>query len=193
VVKDAVGAVVVGVGPAHDADDGEVLAVRAGDGVEHAEPTDGERDGAGADAPRPRVPVGGVPGVEFVAAADEGQARLGDEVVEQGEVEVPRDGEDVGGADLHEAARQVPAERGASRGQRRRSRRRRGDDGVGVGHGQGADAVARRLRHAVGGVASQEGLHGGRARNAREEKEAGCCCGLVCCFRDCTRLRLLTD
>jgi len=159
VVQDAVGAVVVGVGTAHDADHGEVLAVRAGDGVEHAEPADGERDGAGADATGAGVPVGGVPGVELVAAADEAQPRLGDEVVEQGEVEVAGDGEHVGGADLHEPPRQVPAESGARRGRRRR-RRRRADDGVGVGHGQSADAVAHRLRHAVGGVADQEGLHG---------------------------------
>ena len=165
-VEDAVGAVVVGVGPADDADDGEVLAVGARDGVEHAEAPDGERDGARPDAPRAGVTIGGVPGVELVAAADEVEPRLGDEVVEQGEVEVPGDGEDVGGADLHEPARQVAAERGARRGHR--GRRRRGDDGVGVGHGQRADAGAHRLRHAVGGVADQERLHGTRRMQRRE-------------------------
>jgi hypothetical protein len=81
-VEDAVGPVVVGVGPAGDADDGEVLAVRAGDGVEHAEPPDGEGDGARPHAARARVPVGGVAGVELVAAPHEAEARLGDQVVE---------------------------------------------------------------------------------------------------------------
>ena len=88
VVEDAVGAVVVGVGPADDADDGQVLAVGAGDGVEDAEAADGEGDGAGADAAWARVPIGRVPGVELVAAADEAEAGLVDEVVEQREVEL---------------------------------------------------------------------------------------------------------
>jgi hypothetical protein len=48
---------VVGVGPAHVADHGEVLAVRPGDGVQHA-----HREGHG-----PRR----VPGVELVAASHE--------------------------------------------------------------------------------------------------------------------------
>jgi hypothetical protein len=126
VVEDAVGPVVVGVGPAGDADDGQVLAVGARDGVEHAEPPDCERDGAGPDAARARVPVGGVPGVELVAAADEAQAGLGDQVVEQREVEVPRNREDVVDADLHEATREVAPQRRLPRRQDRRGLRRRG-------------------------------------------------------------------
>ena len=111
VVEDAVGPVVVGVGPAGDADDGQVLAVGARDGVEHAEAPDGERDGARPDAPRAGVTIGGVPGVELVAAADEAQPGLGDEVVQQRQVEVAGHGEHVADAHLDEAARQVPPER----------------------------------------------------------------------------------
>ena len=57
------------------------------DGVEHAQPADGERHHSGALA------VGGAPGIELVAAAEVGEPRLGDEVVEQGQVEVTGDGE----------------------------------------------------------------------------------------------------
>ena len=115
-VKHSVGAVVVGVGPSDDADQRQVLAVRAGDGVEHAKAANGERHDARADATRPGVAVGGVPGVQLVAAADVGEARLGDEVVEEGEVEVTGDGEDVGHAHLDEPPGEVAAEGGLRRG-----------------------------------------------------------------------------
>lgn len=38
--------------------------------------------------------------VELVAAADKIEPRLGEELIEQGEIEVTGDGEHVGGADL---------------------------------------------------------------------------------------------
>ena len=66
--EDSVAAVVVGVGSANDADEGEVLVVGAGDGVEDA---DSEGDDARANALSRRVVVGSVAGVELVAAADE--------------------------------------------------------------------------------------------------------------------------
>ena len=50
VEEDAVSAVVVGLVPADDADNGEVLAVRACDGIEHAEPVDSEGHDAGVDS-----------------------------------------------------------------------------------------------------------------------------------------------
>ena len=109
VMQDPIGSVIVGVGAADDADDRQVLAVGPGDGVEHAEAAHGEGDGAGADTLCPGVAVGGVPGVELVAAADEVEAGLVDEVVEEGEVEVPWDGEDVRRAYLDQPPRQVSA------------------------------------------------------------------------------------
>lgn len=59
--------VVVGVRAVHHAHHGQILAVGAGDGVQHAQPAQGEGDGTGAHAPRACVPVGDVPGVELVA------------------------------------------------------------------------------------------------------------------------------
>ena len=115
-VEDPVGAVVVGVGSADDADEGEVLAVGAGDGVEDAEAADGEGDDARANALGARVAVGGVAGVELVAAADEVEVWLRDEVVEECQVEVAGDGEHVPHADLHEAAGQVAAQRAGGGG-----------------------------------------------------------------------------
>ncbi|GFY82426.1 thiamine pyrophosphate dependent pyruvate decarboxylase family protein [Actinidia rufa] len=89
VVKDSVSAVIVGIRAANDADDGEVLAVGACDGVEDAEAADGEGDDdAGADTAGAGETVGGVAGVELVATADEVEPRLGDEVVKERQVEV---------------------------------------------------------------------------------------------------------
>jgi hypothetical protein len=44
---------------------------------------------------------------------------------------------------------------------------------VGVGRRQRADAVAGRLRHAVGRVADQEGLHGTHVKNSDGRREEG--------------------
>lgn len=132
-MQNPIGAIIVCVRPSDDADHGEVLTVRAGDGVEDAEAADGEGDNARADTASTCVAIGGIAGVELVAAADVGEARLGDEVVKEGEVEVAGDGEDVLDADLDEATGQVAAE-----------------GGVGCGHG----AV-------VGGVAEDGGGGGG--------------------------------
>ena len=60
--KDPVGAVVVGVGFADDADEGEVLVVGIGDGVEDA---DDEGDNTRANTLSERIA-----GIELVAAAD---------------------------------------------------------------------------------------------------------------------------
>lgn len=109
-VEDPVGAVVVGIGSSDDANHWQILAVSSGDGVEDAESADGEGDHAGADALGARVAVGGVAGVELVAAADEVETRLGDEVVEERQVEVAGNGEDVPDTGLGEAASKVTAQ-----------------------------------------------------------------------------------
>ncbi|KAB8080061.1 hypothetical protein EE612_000403, partial [Oryza sativa] len=151
-MQDAVAPVVVAVGAPNDAHHGEVLAERAGDGVDGAEATDGERDGARPDpaAARAGVPVGGVRRVELVAAPDEPHPavpRLRLELVEQREVEVPRHREHVARPDLRQPPREVPPQRGLPRRGRSRGRRRgrrrvggrrhRADRGVHVGGGGG--------------------------------------------------------
>ena len=113
-MEDAIGAIVVGVRPTNDADQGQVLAVRSGDRVEHAEPADGERDDARTDASRTCVAVGSIAGVELVTAADDVERGLSDEVIQQREVEVAGNGEDVGDTDFDEAARKVATERRVS-------------------------------------------------------------------------------
>lgn len=77
-VEDSVGSVIVGVGTTDDANERQVLTVRAGDRIQNAESADGERDDARADAAGPRVAVGGVPGIKLVTAADVVQPGLGD-------------------------------------------------------------------------------------------------------------------
>ena len=112
VVENPISTVVVGVGTSDDTDDGEVLTVSAGDGVENAEAADGEGDDTGADAAGPSVAVGGVACVELVTAADVVKTRLGDDAIEEGEVEVARNGEDVADADLNKTVSDVAAEGG---------------------------------------------------------------------------------
>ena len=143
-MKNPIGTVIVRIRTSTDAYNREILTVRAGNCVDHTEASEGEGDDAGTDAALARVSVGGVAGVELVAAADVVEAGLGDEVVEEREVEVSGDGEDVGDADLDEAARQVAAE-GALLGGGDRG-------GCGLERGDGAVAVGA-ADVAVGGVA----------------------------------------
>jgi len=116
VMQDPVRAEVVRVRPTHDANQWKVLTVRAGNSVDHTQAPHCERHHAGADAAAPRVAVGGVPSIEFVAASDVGELWLGDKVVEEGEVKVTGHGKNVCDAHLHEAAREVAAERGLGGG-----------------------------------------------------------------------------
>lgn len=83
VVEDPVRAVIVGVRPTYYADDRQVLAARTGDRVQHTEPADSERNDARSNPPGARVAVSSITGVELVAAADEVEAGLGDQVVEK--------------------------------------------------------------------------------------------------------------
>jgi hypothetical protein len=154
VVQDPAAPVVVAVGSPDDADDRQVLAERPRDGVDGAEPADGEGDGARAHpaVARPGVAVGGVGRVELVAAADEAHPcgpALRLELVEEREVEVPRHREDVARADLRQPPRQVPAQRGVVR--------------RGVGEGGVRD------RRGVGGRRdrSHRGVHRGGAESRR--------------------------
>ncbi|KAJ1416241.1 hypothetical protein SESBI_17416 [Sesbania bispinosa] len=101
-MEDPIGTEVVGVGSTNDANHRQVLTVRSGDGVDHAQSTDGERHDASSNAAAPRVTVGGVPGVELVAATNDLKLRLGDEVVQQREVEVAGNRENIGDANLDE-------------------------------------------------------------------------------------------
>lgn len=71
VMQNPVGAVIVRVGPTDDANQRQVLTIRTGDGIQHAEPTDGEGDSTGADATTPSVAICSVPSVEFVTTADQ--------------------------------------------------------------------------------------------------------------------------
>lgn len=114
-VKNSVGSVIIGVGPSNNTNHRQILTVRSGNRVQYTEPTDRESNRARADATRARVAVSGVSSVELVAAANVGESGLGDEVVEQGQVEVTGNGEDVGDADLDESAGQVAAQSGVGR------------------------------------------------------------------------------
>lgn len=96
----------------------KILAVSSGDGVDDAEAADGERDDARADTFSTRVAVGCVASVELIAAADHVELRLGDQKIEEGQIEVTGNREDVSYADLDEPPSQVAAE-SAARGGRR--------------------------------------------------------------------------
>lgn len=111
-MEDPASSVVIGVRTPHDTYHRKVLAVGTGDGVEHTQASDGEGDNACSDTAGPSVAISGVAGVELVAASNEVEPGLGEEVVEQGEVEVAGNGEDVIDAELDQTASQVTAESG---------------------------------------------------------------------------------
>lgn len=60
-MKDPVGAVVVGVGPPDGGDERQVVAVRASYRIHDAEPADGEHHHACAHTTQPCIAVGGLP------------------------------------------------------------------------------------------------------------------------------------
>ena len=107
-MEDSIRSVIISIGASDDADDGEIFAVGAGDGVEDAQTADGKRDDASADAARSRVTVGSIPGIQFVTASDVRQPGFSDQMVQERQIEVPRNGENVRDADLHQPARDVP-------------------------------------------------------------------------------------
>jgi hypothetical protein len=111
-MKNSVSTVVIRIRSTDYTNQRQILTVRSSNGVENTKSADGERDSARTNAARPSVSVSGVSGVELVAAADEVEARLSEEVVKQSEVEVAGNGEDVRHSDLDETPSQVTAECG---------------------------------------------------------------------------------
>nr|GMC89993.1 hypothetical protein CR513_06800 [Ipomoea batatas] len=111
VVQDPVSAVIVRVWAADDANHRQILTVGAGDGVEHAQPAHREGDHTRAHPVGPSIAVRSVAGVELVTAADQAQLRLGDQVIQQRQVEVPRDGENIFHANLDKPLSQVAPQR----------------------------------------------------------------------------------
>lgn len=94
-VEDTVGAIVIGVRATDDADDREVLAVGTGDGVDDAEATHSEGDDAGTHASGASIAICGIASIELVAAADELEGLLCQQVVQQDQIEVAGHGENV--------------------------------------------------------------------------------------------------
>lgn len=122
-VKDPVCSIVVRVRSTNDANERQILTVSSGDSVDYAETTNGKGNNASSDATGAGIAVGGVAGVELVAATNKVELRLGDEVVEQSQIEVAGNREHVGDADLHQPPCKVAAERGITARHRRRRNR----------------------------------------------------------------------
>ena len=110
VVKNPVGAVIVRIRPTNYTNHRQILTVGTRNGVQNAEATHSERHHTSSHAPRTRVAVGGVAGIELIAAAHKVEPRLGDQVIKQRQVKVPGNREDIPDADLDEPACQVAAE-----------------------------------------------------------------------------------
>jgi len=88
VMQNTVGPKIIGVGPTSDANDGEVLTVGAGNGVDHTEPTNSESNNTRPHALGPRVAISSVASVELVAAAN--QVQFSYQVVQQSQVKITR-------------------------------------------------------------------------------------------------------
>ena len=90
-MEDPISSVVIGIRPADYTNHRQILTVRAGNSIDHAQATNGERDDAGANSSGPGIAIGGVPSVELVAATDQVELRLGDQMVQEAQVEVSGD------------------------------------------------------------------------------------------------------
>jgi hypothetical protein len=106
-MEEMVGARVVGVVPGGHEDHREALGVGAGHAVERGEGPHVERGDHGPDPLDPRITLGGVSGVELVAAADLLHVLVPQQLIEQDEVVVARHHEIVLQADVLEARREV--------------------------------------------------------------------------------------
>lgn len=115
-MEDPVGPVIVGIGTADYTNDRQILTESAGDSIDDAQSTNRERHDAGANSARPGIAIGGVPGVELVATADQVELRLSDQVVQESQVKVAGDGEDVLGADLDKPPSQMTTQRAGEGG-----------------------------------------------------------------------------
>ncbi|KAG6547835.1 hypothetical protein Mapa_010652 [Marchantia paleacea] len=115
VMQNATGSIVVRIGATDDTNDGEVLAVGAGDGIDDAQAADREGHDHGPHALASGVPVSRVAGIELVAAADEVELRLEQQLVQQEEVEIAGHVEHVLDSDFYQATRDVPSQRGFGR------------------------------------------------------------------------------
>lgn len=115
VVKNPAGSIVIRVGSSNYTNQRQVLTVGSSDRIENTEPPHSESNNTRADATRASVAISGVAGVELVAAANVGEPRLCDEVVEEGQVKVTGHSEDVSDADLDESASKVATQSGLGR------------------------------------------------------------------------------
>jgi hypothetical protein len=106
-MQDTVGPIVIRIRPPNDTDDGQILTVSPRDRIDDAEAPNCERNGAGPHASGSRIPIGSVASVQFVAATDEIEARLCQQMVQQSEIEVPRNRENVIDPNLNEPPCQV--------------------------------------------------------------------------------------
>lgn len=112
-MQDPVSAIIVGIWATHNANHRQILTVSTSNSVQHAKPTNGESDHTGTHALGPSIAVGGVAGVELVAAADQVQLGLGDQVIQKGQIEIPRNREHIPDSNLDEPPSEVTAERAA--------------------------------------------------------------------------------
>jgi hypothetical protein len=110
VMQNPVRAVIVRVGSTYDANQWKVLTICTGNGIQHTEPTDGEGDSTGADTATPGIAICSIPGVQFIATANQAQPGLSNQVVEQGEIEVAGNSEDILDPHLDQSARKVASE-----------------------------------------------------------------------------------
>ena len=110
-VKNPVGAVIVRIRSTNYTNHRQILTIGTRNCVQNAEAAHSERHHTSSHAPRTGVAVGSVAGIEFVAAADVVELRLGDQVIKQRQVKVSGNREDILDADLNEPPCQVAAER----------------------------------------------------------------------------------
>lgn len=100
VMQNAVCAIVIGIGPANDTDEGKILAVGTGNGIEDTEAPNSEGNNTGTDTTGTGIAISGISCIKLIAAANETEAGFSNEVVKQGKVEITGNREDIAHTDL---------------------------------------------------------------------------------------------
>ena len=115
-MKNPICPIIISIGPSNNANHWKILTISPSNCIQNAKTTHSESHNTCTDAATPGIAVGRVAGIELIAAANICEARLRNEVIKKGEIEVARDTEYVTHADLDEAAGKKAAEGGVTGG-----------------------------------------------------------------------------
>jgi hypothetical protein len=100
-MEDVIGPKIIRIRPTRDANDRQILTVRACNRIYHTQASHRESDRTCPDTMGPSIPVRRIPGVQFIATSDQIQPRFCQQMVQQHQIEVPWNREHIVHSNLH--------------------------------------------------------------------------------------------